>query len=137
MEPPMRRILLVFAAAISLPLLFPVTAAAQAVSTFASGLNSIRGLTYDGAGHLYAILRYPAHQIVRFTLPSNAPTVVTSTGMVDPIEGVFGDDGNLYITDYNNGAAGGWVKKVTPGGTVTVFAAVSNPGAITRDVAGN
>lgn len=112
-------------------------ASAQAVGTFATGLDAARGLAYDGAGNLYAIQRNPARRIVRFALPGNTPTVVASTGMVDPIEGVFGDDGNLYVTDYNNAAAGGWIKKVTPGGTVTNFVAVANPGPITRDLAGN
>lgn len=118
---------------LALALVLPVAASAQTVGTFASGLGDVRGLRYDGAGNLYAILRGPTHRIVRFALPSNVPTLVTATGLSDPIEGVFGEDGNLYVTDYT----AGWVKKVTPGGTVTNFAPAAAPAPIARDAAGD
>jgi len=114
----------------------PGEAQTAVVSTFASGLNAPRGLVFDAAGNLYVSQRYATSRIVKFTPPSNVPTVFV-TGIVDPIEMVFDDAGNMFVADYDNASTAGRIWKVTPGGVKSSFVTIPNPDAMTRDAAGN
>ncbi len=118
---------------VALPLLLAVAARAQTVSTFVSGINQARGLAVDPLGRLYCSQRSPFSKIVRFDLPNNTPTTVT-TGISDPLDMVFDDAGNLFVANF----ADGRIYKVTPLGVKSVF--VDFPFSIaplTRDAAGN
>lgn len=109
---------------------------AQAVSTFAS-VAQPRGVAVDAFGNLYVSQRYTYSKIVKFALPSNAPINFSTSGFVDPIDMVFDDSGNLFVADYDNGGAFGKIVKITPGGVASDFVHLPNPGALTRDAAGN
>jgi hypothetical protein len=119
-------------------LTFVESARAQVVSTFASVPGAPRGLTEDGSGNLYVSLRYNSSKIVKFMLPSNTPIVYSASGFVDPIDMVFDDSGNLFVADFDNGGAAGKIVKIPPGGGPgATFVSLANPGALTRDAAGN
>ena len=130
------RLALALALTSALSLGFTTRSTAQSVSTFASSITRARGLAVDAIGQLYVTSRYPAGLVLRCTPPSNVMTTFAS-GIVDPIEMVFDDSGNLFVTDYDNAGTAGRIIKVTPGGVKSVFATIPNPGALTRDAAGN
>lgn len=129
------RILVPVAAMMVVPQLASV-ALAQSVGTFASGLTSVYALAFDGAGNLYVARRTPVGVISKCTPPSNVMSVVAG-GFSDPV-GVLPDaSGNVFVADYNYGAAGGRVAKISPAHTVTTFATVPNPTCLAFDTNGD
>jgi hypothetical protein len=81
---------------------------------FASGLNGPRGITFDGAGNLFASIGY-AGIVVEFA-PNGTQSLVAS-GLGFPQGLGFDSNGNLYVAD-----SGGALNKIAPNGTVsTVF----------------
>jgi hypothetical protein len=124
------------AVATALMFVLAPAASAQYVGRFASNVVGARGLAVDAAGRVYVSERAPASQIERCAPPDTTFSVF-ATGVVDPIDMVFDDGGNLFVADFDNGSTGGWVRKITPGGVNSVFATIPNPGAIARDAAGN
>lgn len=130
------RALASFFAATCFTTLMASAALAQNVSTFLASQTYVRALAFDGNGTLYIARRTPANVIVKCTPPSNTTTLVAG-GFADPAAMVCDAAGNLYVADYNYGAAGGWVRKVTPGGAVSIFATLPNPVSLAIDAAGN
>jgi hypothetical protein len=43
----------------------------------------------------------------------------------------------MFVADYDNAGTAGRIYKITPAGVKSVFVAIPNPGALTRDAAGN
>ena len=90
---------------------------AGAGSVFASsGLNNPGGLAFDSAGNLY-VANDSGSTIEKFTR-GGLGSVFASTGLLGPINLAFDSAGNLYATD-NIG-----IKKLTPGGAISIFAGV-------------
>ena len=123
-------------------LLTSLPAIAQvSVSTFASCL-AVRGLALDASGRLYATSRGvvsggPSGQsnIRHYSPPSNVATVFANSadGLDDPIEMAFDNSGNLIVADFVH-----MIHSITPAGIASVLPiATTNPGAVTRDAAGN
>lgn len=133
----MRRVLIALFAASLLTTCFVGSACAQTVSTFASALSGPRSVAIDAFGNLYVSLRYPTSKIVKFALPSSVPVNFATSGLVDPIDMVFDDSGNLFVADYDNAGSAGRIVKITPGGVPSTFVSLANPAALTRDAAGN
>ena len=113
------------------------------VRTLATGLATPTGLAVDGSGRLYVALQ-TSHQIVRFTPPSNIPSVFASSILIDysqslqtPFDMVFDNSGNLFVADFDNIWTSGRVWKITPGGATIPFALADTPVALTRDLEEN
>src|SRR5437773_11624633 len=78
---------------------------------FASRLNGPRGITFDGAGNLFATIGH-AGTVVKFA-PDGTQSPVAS-GLGSP-EGVgFDSSGNLYVAE-----TGGTINNIAPAGPVT------------------
>jgi NHL repeat-containing protein len=105
----------------------------------ASGFLTSIGLAQDSAGDLFvADAGKGAHEVVEIT-PSGTLSVVAGNGTngapvpgpatsspLGAIQGIAVDpSGNLYIADVNNHV----VEKVTPGGTLSVFAGTGTNGS--------
>lgn len=136
----MRRIVpplaLAFLVALAAAPLSTTAAGAQSVGTFATGLTSVYALAFDGAGNLYVARRTPVGVITKCTPPSNVMSLVAG-GFSDPV-GVLPDaSGNVFVADYNYGAAGGRVARISPALTVTTFATVPNPTCLAFDTNGD
>lgn len=137
----MRRTVPAASLALLILLLASLPAFAQVtVSTFA-GIPAVRGLAMDASGRLYASSRGVVsggpsgqHNIRRYSPPSNAATVFASSadGLDDPIDMAFDNAGNLIVADFVH-----MIHSITPSGVASVLTTASNPGAVTRDAAGN
>ncbi len=119
------------AAALTLGLVRPTMA--QTVSTFSSVITHACGLAVDAAGRMYVTSRAPNAKIYRCTPPDTTMTLFAS-GFVDPIDMVFDDAGNMFVSDF-----GSHIYKVpAAGGVGAIFGpAVANAGPLARDTAGN
>jgi DNA-binding beta-propeller fold protein YncE len=113
-----------------------------AASIVASGVNAPSGVAVDPAtGDLY-IADTGNHEVKRLT-PGGTITVIAGTGTAGtPSAGpatashlggpsglAFDANGNLYIADGAGASANPYVEKVTPAGTLSVFAGNGTPGA--------
>jgi hypothetical protein len=78
---------------------------------FASGLNGPRGITFDGAGNLFASIGY-AGTLVKFAPDGTQSPVASGVGFPEGLG--FDSNGNLYVAD-----AGGALNKIAPDGTVS------------------
>jgi hypothetical protein len=123
-----------------LPLVSLPAFAQVAVSTFAP-IPAVRGLAMDASGRLYASSRGVVqggpsgqHNIRRYSPPSSAAEVFANSadGLDDPIDMAFENSGNLIVADYSH-----MIHSITPGGVASLLTTASNPGAVTRDAAGN
>jgi sugar lactone lactonase YvrE len=115
-----------------------------AVTTFASFSNHSAGpigLAFDNAGNLYVAIPYPANLAgqPQGVINKISPDGTTVTPFVSGLDnGIFGlafdKAGNLYFSDVNTSS----VSKVTPGGTVSLFASgFSTPEGLAVDSLGN
>src|SRR5947207_3782225 len=81
---------------------------------FASRLNGPRGMTFDGAGNLFASIGH-AGTVVKFAPDGTQSPVASGLGFLEGLG--FDSKGNLYVED-----SGGTLNKIAPDGTVsTVF----------------
>lgn len=121
----------------SLATVLPASRAlAQSVGTFATGLSSVYALAFDGAGTLYVSRRTPVGVIWKCTPPSNVMSAVAG-GFSDPVAVLPDGAGSVYVADYNYGAAGGRVARISPTNVVTTFATVPNPTCLAFDTNGD
>ena len=83
-------------------------------TVFASGLNGPRGITFDGAGNLFASIGY-AGTVVKFAPDGTQSAVASGLGFPEGLG--FDSNGNLYVAD-----SGGTLYEIAPDNTVsTVF----------------
>src|SRR5437899_9878754 len=81
---------------------------------FACRLNGPRGMTFDGAGNLFASIGH-AGTVVKFAPDGRQSPVASGLGFPEGLG--FDSSGNLYVAD-----SGGTLNKIAPDGTVsTVF----------------
>lgn len=88
-------------------------------SVFATGLQGPIGLAFDGGGNLF-VANYFGQSIEKFT-PGGQGTTFAS-GLADPAGIAFDSAGNLFVADEWGGPSYGRLEKITPNGTVSVFA---------------
>ena len=90
------------------------------LSIFASsGLSSPSGLAFDSSGNLYVASL--GDKIVKFT-PNGNGSVFASSSLLDAPQGMaFDSSGNLYV------ACSDSIAKVTPSGSVSMFAFLADP----------
>ncbi|WP_295617314.1 PEP-CTERM sorting domain-containing protein [Chamaesiphon sp. GL140_3_metabinner_50] len=106
-----------------------------AVSTFASGFNSPRGIAFDASGNLYVSDQSAArnNSIKKITPSGNVSTFVS--GLADPVFGLaFDASGNLFAANYfaDN------IEKITPSGNVSTFVSgLRRPYDLAFDASGN
>ena len=78
---------------------------------FASRLNGPRGMTFDGAGNLFASIGH-AGTVVKFAPDGTQSPVASGLGFPEGLG--FDSTGNLYVAD-----SGGALNKIAPDGTVS------------------
>src|SRR5213079_533313 len=95
---------------------------------FASRLNGPRGITFDGAGNLFASIGH-AGTVVKFAPDGTQSPVASGLGFPEGLG--FDSNGNVYVAD----AAAGVVYKFT--GTLSTFASVPAAFGLAFDSTGN
>jgi hypothetical protein len=110
------------------------------VSTFATGLNQLRGLALDRWGNLYVADEGVGSGLVG-TIKKITPDGHVSTwasGFNWPTSLAFDGTGNLYVACNGYATTGYAIVRITPGGSVSIFAtAVDNPDGLAFDRSGN
>lgn len=86
------------------------------VSEFATGLNEPFGLAFNSSGILFVANRN--NDTISQMNMSNGTFTTFASGFNDPNDITFDANGNLFVSNF----AAGTVSKVTPGGTVSLFA---------------
>ncbi len=84
---------------------------------FASRLNGPRGMTFDGAGNLFASIGY-AGTVVKFAPDGTQSPVASGLGFPEGLG--FDSNGNLYVAD-----SGGTLNKIAPDGTVSMVFSIT------------
>src|SRR5881628_4154324 len=84
---------------------------------FASRLNGPRGMTFDGAGNLFASIGY-AGTVVKFAPEGTQSPVASGLGFPEGLG--FDSNGNLYVAD-----SGGTLNKIAPDGTVSMVFSIT------------
>src|SRR5437867_11096135 len=89
-------------------------------TVFASRLNGPRGMTFDGAGNLFASLGY-AGTVVKFAPNGTQSPVASGLGFPEGLG--FDSNANLYVAD-----SGGTLYKIAPDGTVSTVFSITGAG---------
>jgi sugar lactone lactonase YvrE len=99
-----------------------------------SGMPAVTGSFVVTIGASNSIGSDSRHLVIRVTVSqSDIGTVVFPGGLGSPASTVFDGAGNSYIADIVSGE----IKKVSPGGAVSTFAAIPQLAALAGDAAGN
>lgn len=139
MHPFVRITILGFMIAGSL-LLLPVGAAAQVVTTYATGLEQVWGLAFDPGGNLYVSGMSSNVGVIHRIPAGGGPVTLYATGFGHPRGVAVGVDGDLYVADLGQyeGGPPGRIWRVPPVGPRTVFAGgIAGPHSLGFDAAGN
>jgi streptogramin lyase len=87
---------------------------------FASELNGPRGITFDGAGNLFASIGHDG-SVVKFAPNGTHSPVASGLGFPEGLG--FDSNGNLYVAD-----SGGTLYKIAPDGTVSTVFSITGAG---------
>ena len=104
------------------------------MSVWANEATPAIDVAYDMSGNLFVSSYWPNGFVSRYT-PGKVRSVFAS-GFAYPVGLAFDGDGNLYVAD----AADFSIRKITPTGTVSVFAAdplLNSPAGLAFDALGN
>ena len=100
-------------------------------TTFATGLNSPRGLAFDGAGNLFEA-DAGSNTIFKFAPDGTKSTF--ASGLNEPFALAFDSSGNLFEGDFGSKT----IFKFTPDGTKSTFASgLNSPFGLAFDTSGN
>jgi sugar lactone lactonase YvrE len=101
------------------------------MTTFASDVNSPKGLAFDSSNNLY-VASYNNSAIYKFDPSGNRSTF--ASGLYNPVDLAFDSSDNLYVSSYSYSA----IFKFNPGGNRTTFASgLSWPQGLSFDSSGN
>jgi hypothetical protein len=137
---PCRRALLSLAAALFVPFAAsPSLATVDEVTTYATVTGAgLFGLAFDAAGNLYTCGQHASGSGVWKVGPGGSPVTSFVTGMVNPKGIAIDASGNLFVSDWGDGASiPAKIWKVTPAGVKSVFASPASPAGIVIDNSGN
>jgi gliding motility-associated-like protein len=107
------------------------------VSTFAIGFNNPSGLAVDGLGNVY--VADTGNNLIKMITPGGVVSVFAGSGSIGSVNGTgttasfnlptgiaIDAAGYLYITDEGSDL----IRKITPGGLVSVLAGSGSPGSV-------
>ena len=105
---------------------------AGAVSTYATGLSTPRGLAFDAANNLYVANN--GDKTIQKITPQGVMTTFAS-GLTGDLYGVAIDPstGNIFVSEILNDFANSSILEFTPGGAMTTFATLASPGGLVFD----
>ena len=99
--------------------------------TFASGLNSALGLTFNSAGNLFVAENHGGGNIYEYT--PNGTRSTFASGLYYPLGLAFNSSGNLFAN-----VGDGYIYEFTPNGMRSTFAScVNTPTGLAFNTAGN
>lgn len=114
-----------------------VVTTSGAVSTYATGLSTPRGLAFDSSNNLY--VASSGDETIRKIAPDGTSSIFAS-GLAGPLYGIAIDSstGNIYVSEQNlNDTTNSSILRFTPAGVMSTFATVNSPGGLVFDASHN